>query len=269
MINGEMSEAQKGYAVLEETDQSTFHRFVQWVYSGSYESGKPVPQLLDHSSSRRERIDASPTREGIKLDELQEVSEPPSTEPSWDFGMKKSKKGKKGSELKADTIPFEFTSRDELKESFVRRKSSIRTEHIEIYPTHPNLKRNEDYTEVFLSHAQLYVFAEKYDIQNLKLLALDKLHNVLSVFTLFEERTGDIIALLRYVYENTSEPVNGVEDLRTLLTLYVGYEMDTLMKDDGFRDLMIYDGGAIMGDFMKMVRKRIAQQPLSPPPAWG
>ena len=86
-----------------------------------------------------------------------------------------------------------------------------------------------------------------YGIQTLRMLALENLHNVLAIFTLYKERTGDIIATLRYVYANLKESIDGIKDLRTLLALYVGYEMDTLVEDESFRDLMIDDGGALLG----------------------
>lgn len=34
IINGQMAEAQKGFAVLEEVDKGTFKRFVEWAYKG-------------------------------------------------------------------------------------------------------------------------------------------------------------------------------------------------------------------------------------------
>ena len=57
--------------------------------------------------------------------------------------------------------------------------------------------------------------------------------------------------------------MEGVEDLRTLMTQYIGYEMGTLMKDNAFKELMVDDdvlkasGGALLGGFMHMVAKRI------------
>jgi hypothetical protein len=63
-----------------------------------------------------------------------------------------------------ETIRIVFTARCE-----VRQNSS---------PT-------EDYTTVFLGHAQLYVFAEKWSIEDLKTLALFKLHKTLILFTLY------------------------------------------------------------------------------------
>ena len=124
-------------------------------------------------------------------------------------------------------------------------------------PPRANGAPSENYTDVFLSHARLYVFAEQYEIQKLRMLALDNLHNTLKVFHLYKECTGDIISLLRYAYANTNHRVNG-EDLRALLTDYMGFEMDTLMEDGGFRDLMIENGGELSGDYMQLVRKRIA-----------
>lgn len=155
------------------------------------------------------------------------------------------------------TFELQTSSRAELKRFFICRKARVRQESISIPPPRPNLAPDEDYTDVFLSHAQLYFFAEKYDIQVLRMLALETLQNTLAIFTLHKERTGDIIALLRYVYANTNELHDGIEDLRSLLTQYVGYEMDTLILDKEFRNLMIDDGGALLGDFMEMVLKRI------------
>ena len=116
---------------------------------------------------------------------------------------------------------------------------------------------NEDYTNVFLFHVKLYIFVKKYDIQTLRTLTLENLYNVLTIFTLYKERIENIITTLRYVYANSRKLIDGIEDLRTLLKLYVRYEMDTLMEDEGFCDLMIEEGGTLLGDFMKMMMKKI------------
>jgi hypothetical protein len=93
--------------------------------------------------------------------------------------------------------------------------------------------------------------------QPLKSLALEELHNTLAIYTLYRRRTGDIVALLRYVYANTGVITRGGDDLRTLLRDYIGYEMGVLMKDKEFQDLMLEDGGPLLRDFMKMVAKRV------------
>ena len=265
MINGEMSEAQEGYATLEDVEEGTFGRFAEWLNKGYYTPGEVFTRPLDESR---------PEKSMVEDFELEKLEEPPSEtlqladEPQLDlsvavednFGFWGTKNpSKKSKRYKTvDAWDAKNSSRFQLKELFIHRKATVRQESISIPQPLPNPSPEEDYTEVFLSHAQLYVFAEKYDMQTLKILALENLQTALAIFTLHEQRTGDIIKLLRYVYANTSEPSDGVEDLRTLLRDYVGYEMDILMKNDEFRELMIADGGALLGDFMTMVMKRIS-----------
>ena len=296
MINGEMSEAKSGYATLEDTDQRTFVRFLEWAYQGFYTPGdwvlRETSSLSDRSvieedkSDKRvethlrepEIEDAQPAQpadeieEPLALEELEEQlqlqgfeqAQPLAeidhqdrlTEGRWGAvfappSISYSRKDKKRRPVQVRSI------REDLKTLFIKRKPVVRQESIIIPPPRPNKEPDEDYSHVFLSHAQLYVFAEAYDIQPLRLLALDNLQNVLAIFTLYKNRTTDIIALLKYVYKNTNDPTDGIEDLRTLLTQYMGFEMGALMKDEEFRDVMIDDGGAMLGDFMKMVLKRI------------
>ena len=91
----------------------------------------------------------------------------------------------------------------------------------------------------------------------MKTLALEELHETLATYTLYRGRTGDILALLRYVYANTGQSARGGEDLRMLLRDYLGYKMSDLMKDGQFKVLIVEDGGPLLEDFIKMVAKRI------------
>lgn len=81
----------------------------------------------------------------------------------------------------------------------------------------------------------------------------------MKIYTLFPGRTNDIIELLPYAYDNTSEPVEGAESLRTLLADYIAFEMDTLIEDKNFGSMMIEEGGELLADFLKTVKKRIAE----------
>ena len=300
MINGYMSEAQKGFAVIKDVDEGTFVRFIQWAYNGYYEAGEfKIDSPRADSASLEEQVGEEPYPEEpasapAPVSYLEEpYPEEPASAPapesyleepapeesaeaapveaaiSDQFGISKGgwrrsssrnrflKKGRKGVEvvhIRPGALP---TSRQGLKELFIGRRPTVSREAVSICPPRPNQAPNEDYTEVFLSHARVYVFAEEYDIQSLKALALDELHGTLQNFDLHAERTGDIIALLRYVYTNTGESADEVEDMRTVLKHYVGFEMDILMKDNDFGDLMIEDGGALLRDFMKMVEQRI------------
>ena len=258
MINGQMAEAQKGFAVLEEVDEGTFRRFIEWAYKGYYTAADfeledsvppspPVPYNREECKVA-EWTEEPPADPLLVAESIVEPEPEPSMELPTAWGESMFKKAKKSKKAKTS---------HELKEAFLHREYTIRREVISIPPTRTNRGMNEDYTEVFLSHARLYVFAEKYDIQPLKTLALEELHNTLACYTLYCRRTGDIVALLRYVYANTIVPARRGEGLRRLLRDYVGYEMSVLMGDEEFKDLMIQDGGPLLHDFMKMVAKRI------------
>ena len=199
--------------------------------------------------------------------ELQDVPSPAQAPaPDIDWGIhgirKKSKKGmaKKslwGVEATAIRSPEPAPSqRDELKKAFCRLKLPVPPRSKDQRSPRMNLNAGEDYTDVFLCHAELYVFAIQNEIGGLRALALHKLHAVLAGFKLYQERTGDIIALLGYSYAKTESPDSGKEPLRELLASYVAFEMDTLMLDGRFEDLM-KGGGDMLSDYMSSVLKRI------------
>ena len=147
------------------------------------------------------------------------------------------------------------SSKDILKESFYARKYETRIDTITIPSPRPNEGPNENYTPIFLSHAHLYVFARKYAIMPLEALALENLHMTLDRFTLYPERTGDIVELLRYIY-GSQEFTWEAEEMREMLRGYIGFQMDNLMKDRDFRRLMKEEGD-LLDDFVEMVGKRI------------
>lgn len=227
MINGPMSEAQKGCATLQDVDRGTFIRFLQWAYTGQYFAA-----------------------------EFRQDSSPPEAP---ELTLKKKKKKKSGTACGWGDPPMDesfYQCKDEMKSSFIERRYDVPKFSFSD-PPRANLGPFEDYSDVFLSHARIYVFADKYDIEPLQKLALKSLHQTLVAFTLYPERCGDIIALIRYSYANTADRGAGVEGLRPLLTHYIGLEMATLAKDKGFKALLLENQGAVLGDFLSMVVERV------------
>lgn len=84
----------------------------------------------------------------------------------------------------------------------------------------PNESLVEDYSPVFLGHAQLYVFAEKQGIESLQTLTLHKLHATLCGYKLYKERYDNVIKLVKYTYQNTLTQKR-MDRLRALVTKYV------------------------------------------------
>lgn len=243
MINGHLSEAQQGFAILEDVDEGTFVRFIRWAYSKDY----PAPEhgLVEICNETSAQWPPTETSKDASFDE----------DFVWSTWSTKKEKKKKNTNHSSSL-------KGSLRESFIIQYDLLSSGHT-VDPSIPGPRGNtapeEDYTEVFLGHARMYVFAEKYDIQPLKTLALLKLHRTLSIFTLFPERVGDIMTLLKYVYANTAETVDGNEDIRTILAHYIGCEMETLSKDGEIKDILL-DNGDMLGDFLKMFASRVSCQ---------
>ncbi len=224
MINGHLSEAKQGFAILNDVDEATFVRFIRWTYNRDY---------------------AAPEHTWAGAGEVKEESKAGTTQKdSWgddawdDWGPIKKEKKKSSSMLHAS-----------LKESFISEYGYSNPD----LPPGPRSNKHpqENYTEVFLSHARLYVFAEKYDIQPLKTLCHQKLQHTLAIYTLYPQRVGDITSLLKYVYENTTDTKGGIVCIRRMLAHYVGTEMATLNFNGDIKDLML-DNGEILSDFLFM-----------------
>lgn len=233
MINGHLSEAQQGFAVLDEVDEETFLRFIRWTYSSNY----PARQ---HTLVVSEEIKDEPAKDPVADDDW----------GTWGFGKKDKKKKKKTTEPAV---------RGFLRESFVSQRRDTGPTSFSIPPARANKGPEEDYTEVFLGHARMYVFAEKYDIQPLKKLALQKLQHQLAIHTLYNERVGEIITLLRYVYANTMAPITTIDEedgIRAMLAHYVGVEMANLVKEGEIKDLMLEESD-LLSDFLRMFALRI------------
>ena len=274
MMNGSMTEAQEGFATLEDVDEGTFVRFIEWAHKGYYTAANFSTAINSPPAPRSQSVEE--TVHALQEDVLEpeilpdvvglapaEPYEGLSQDEFLGLGpvqsYKKGKKGKKAmrSSWGNEDVPDDRELKGDLKEAFKSRTSTVRRGVVEAPSPRPNKNPEEDYTDVFLSHAQLYVFAEKYDIQSLKMAALEELHATLVVYTLYNIRTGDIIELLRYVYANTCKPQEGVDNMRSMITQYVGYEMDVLMEAAEFGEVMIKDGGDLLRDFMKAVSTRI------------
>ncbi|TQV91880.1 hypothetical protein V2A60_006019 [Cordyceps javanica] len=105
-----------------------------------------------------------------------------------------------------------------------------------------------EYKEAFLSHARVHMMADYYEIAPLAQLALDKLHEILCAFTLRPARVGDVVALLRYCYDEDERP-----RLRALVSAFAACHLKQLWANDEFRELFSTHGQlsvAIVGDIM-------------------
>lgn len=96
-------------------------------------------------------------------------------------------------------------------------------------------KVNEGFTDVLLSHAKLYVFAEEKIIPALKRRCLSELHKTLVHFVLTPKGMSDFSALIDYVYGHTvKNTFMSSEPLRRLVCQYCAWKMNTLARSKDF-----------------------------------
>ncbi|RSL82138.1 hypothetical protein CEP52_017036 [Fusarium oligoseptatum] len=159
-------------------------REAQYAYTGDYRAAQPH------------------TRDGIGL---KQCFPPPSTSPP-----PKSKKIRKVKTFSSGGYMAVPTKDKDLWSQFKKLYPEPAPDH-EVEDNTPE----DDFSEVFLSHARLYVVADYYGISALKVLCLRKLHQDLERFTIHEEAIGDIAQLVRFCYEHTVKP----DDLRELVNI--------------------------------------------------
>jgi hypothetical protein len=112
-----------------------------------------------------------------------------------------------------------------------------------------------DYAEA-LCHVQLYVFAEKYQINDLKDLVIRKLHRALMDTTFHPLRVGEFVELIQLAYENTPDLKSKEEPLRNLLAHYAAWNFEELAPTSAFQDLLIA-GGTFVNDLCQKICRRL------------
>ena len=157
MIHGSMAEAQKGFATIEEVDQGTFSRFVEWLYWGYYHAAEPKqldvaaaanePEEPTHDMDTIERVDAW----GNAVYYSDDV--PDRTLYSSEKKLVKGKKQKKSFYAQTDSDPESSSAsfhRSAAKNKFIQRMYTMRNISQDHPQPRPNRASGEDYTEVSL-----------------------------------------------------------------------------------------------------------------------
>lgn len=203
-----MKESIERRVILNETNEEVFVRFSQYVYTGDYDEAKPTEREVTVPTHGRRSLNRDAT--------------------SKPAGFTPHKKA----------VSFFSETPD------VEKKKLLWDKFEALYPLptpapSPSLGSSAyyDYTDVFLSHARMYVFADYYGIDALQILALQKLRRALASFSVCLESRGDIIQLIQYCFEQTVDNGGQADRLRSLICLYTACKVEDLWEDTKFRDL--------------------------------
>ncbi|KAF7514098.1 hypothetical protein GJ744_004423 [Endocarpon pusillum] len=247
MTNEHMEEARKGEARLEDVEESTFVGFCEFAYTGDYRSRvkdpEPDVQSNNDAPSEEEAVPAIAAADEklmaaealAAFDSMVEEAEQTSF-----VGSKKVKKVKKGKKQSGTEKFWDDQSKTEkLWDDFklLRFDDSVRTNE-QPAPLNSDPSISHRPTASLLYHVKLYVFAQKYLIHKLRILALRHLHGCLRNLALTKRDTGDILEILEFAYTNTDRGQSNDDDLRRLIVHYAACEADILKQDAGLRGLL-------------------------------
>lgn len=230
MNNNHMVEAHDGLAVLDDVEADTFVGFCEFAYTGDYRSRitEREPEVVTDDPVLIQREGALEDIAPELVEQLDlALEEAPMSEEYWGLGRSEKKKYR----TQATRIWNDFLNLT--------------------YEDPPCLVSDEQATLVngdnastisLLYHAKIYVFAEKYLIDNLRILCLRKLHGALRDFDLTSQTSGLILEVLEFTYTQTERKESRDDELRMLLIHYAACKGEILKQNPNLRSLLEANG---------------------------
>jgi len=239
LMRGKMSESLAGEAKWEDVDGETFVRFIQFAYTGDYSIPPAVVKPID--LPQEDIVDEAPIFERAPIVEEELVVE----DNGWGFSFPKNKIKSGQNSPEAALKAFNSLNYPLLKP---------RSKFAETCEPAIRVGSSENVREILFAHATLYVLAEKWGVESLKMLALFKLHQTLRMLRLDVQRIQDIVELTRYTYsdETTPDLENGNDGLRELICHYIAANAKMMATHASFMALL-EDGGALPRDLWKLL----------------
>ena len=283
LVNGAMIEANQRCATFEDVDEDTVVQFIEFLYTKDYTV--PDPKTVLEPSDIVHEVDGEKGDQSLR--DL--TGSEDSIERKLAFISKKSKKRSKkpqsnrwreesppeewvhpaeasppaasppaapppAEEMYLEDIPGpQKCKRDRAWMAFTNKAEVL---HRKSWEPRQNTESCEEYTEVFLCHARLYVFSDRHGIESLRELSLQKLRLTLSKFHLFDERVPDVVELVSYTYRHTMEHDRGIDKLRNLVMDYVICNLEIVFKNKNFKQMLI-EAGALSKDLVWKTLERL------------
>jgi hypothetical protein len=256
LMCGHMMKAEEKQTFISNVDKDTFARFAEFIYGGDYNVAEALI-VLDNLDTERRRSESDSPRP-LEID-VEEIPDPPSPEDAadpppldendWSPPRNSKKKRKRGIQIPVrNRLPpfadFSLPAVDNVSFPEIHDHEAVSDTGL-MY----------DYAEA-LCHVQLYVFAEKYQINDLKDLVIRKLHKALMDTAFHPLRVGEFVELIQLAYENTPDLKSKEEPLRNLLAHYAAWNFEELAPTSAFQDLLIA-GGTFVNDLCQKICRRL------------
>lgn len=118
-----------------------------------------------------------------------------------------------------------------------------------------------DTTSIFLCHARLYKFADRYECPDLMELSLAKLRQSLAQYAKHQKRVRHLVELIRYTYLHTMDFEEGRDRMRSVVLSYAYKFLKELSSERSFLDLLKGPGCLASDLVTKLVELRLGGQP--------
>lgn len=271
-------------AKIPDVDEETFARFVEFLYTGDYNSPSPAP--VHEVSTGKQGSDNDEHQTSITAKTL-----PHAHDDSMELYMDTSPElVPEVPEPEPDRWGFATTRKDrkKQKQSAVIPGSPLDQKHSKLpdpdisailacpLPTSSKIRRNivgrNDYAALFVCHAQLYILGDKYDVRPLKVLASERLSRSFRHYERAELPSADFPNLVRYVFEHTPERVTceverrpgqgrhtpSEDILQQICVHFAANNFESLILSSGFNHLL-REGELFVEMFFAQVAERFAR----------
>ncbi|KAK4445145.1 hypothetical protein QBC34DRAFT_413612 [Podospora aff. communis PSN243] len=222
LVNGDFIEAQEHHAEFETVEEETFLRFVRYAYTGKYyedEIDDPTPEDADDSAEGKAdgEVEGEPTAK---------------EEDIWGWGRVPTGTGKKAKQKHGNTakiIVFQA-----LGDKFTKKVAKLVADDA-ADSDHPDIRLGGLPTRnPFLSHAMVFVFADYWGIERLKVLALHSLGKALNEALITKKVARDqIVALIEYCCEDARP-----EKLMALVVAFAAFKLPQLWLSERFQEIL-------------------------------
>lgn len=213
---------------FEDIDADDFFRICEFAYTGNYSPPMPVGETSGKFV-------------------LAEYFVQRSSESAW----RGHTTPRNSSSVKSMDFYFNFKRKYPKASRYQKSGKIYSQDHTEALHRTLDIQTDQDLTPVFLGHARVYSFADKYNIHSLQSIALQKLYETLDGFHLSRDRIGAVIELIRYTYQNTQESF--AEPLRDLVAKYVAIKIDVIGLSADFYSLL-REGGEFVSHFWALLQ---------------
>jgi hypothetical protein len=265
LMEGHMREARDGSCPMSDIDTATFGRFAEFAYTGDYTPALPVQQSEATSArstdTEKRRNDGSQssvmTDSGSESDELPD--NPLDERPRIHNIIPSRKKNPTLSQQDHFDL---FDGRESLLVSEIARKSprqirktatgdafSLRSMFLLTSASHL------DQLPLLMSHAKLYVFADRWIVTDLRSLAARRLDEAVAMFEYSSTSPTDIATLIKYAYDHTPPRKDKADILRRIVTVFAANNIHALRQSPNFGELQC-EGGDFQKDLMERVCDR-------------